>query len=127
MGSAREMLIRWANASFRLMWLETWQSDLDAVAKDLVESEQLLTQAEWDCLSTKVSKCTHIYQWMNNVLHVLAEKGYIKGSGLLKQMHIQLDEMRGANVWGLPSLPLPYTLIITIMVKFHLLTMFLAQ
>merc|ERR1711972_1229695 len=31
------------------------------------------------------------------------------------------DNMRGANVWGLPSLPIAYTQIITHMVKMHLM------
>merc|ERR1712039_668823 len=35
--------------------------------------------------------------------------------------------MRGANVWGLPSLPITYTQVITHMVKMHLFILALAN
>lgn len=104
------------------MWLETWQNDKAAMEKDLVESEQLLTKEEWDFLADTPSRCTHIYQWMNNILHDLLERGFIRHASLLKTMHEQLDAMRGANVWGLPSLPLPYVIVVTFMVKVHLIS-----
>ena len=36
-------------------------------------------------------------------------------------MHKKLEILRGANVWGLPSIPYPYSLVVTIMVKWYLI------
>ncbi|CAK0894463.1 unnamed protein product [Prorocentrum cordatum] len=73
------------------------------------------------------SRCTHVYQWMNNVLYDLFREGHIVSDVLLRQMHQQVEDMRAANVWGLPSLPMPYTLLIILMVKTHLLAMALSN
>lgn len=53
----------------------------------------------------------------------LVQAGYIHHPVLLDKMNHEIDAMRGANVWGLPSLPVPYTLIITAMVKIFLFVM----
>merc|ERR1712107_759709 len=74
----------------------------------------------WDHIRELPSRCTHIYQWMNNILYALRSSGYISDF-LMVRMNTQIDDMRGANVWGLPSLPFPYTMLITHMVKVHLL------
>mmetsp|Transcript_42722 Transcript_42722/g.74291 ORF Transcript_42722/g.74291 Transcript_42722/m.74291 type:complete len:197 (+) Transcript_42722:3-593(+) len=83
--------------------------------------KNLLTKGEWEKIEKLASRCTHIYQWMSNVLTDLFEHGFIKDGTQLVHMCTQVDEMRGANVWGLPSLPIPYTQIITQMVKMHVL------
>jgi hypothetical protein len=118
---AKRMLVRWTNAAFRLMVLECKPGvTAEMLEEDMLQNE-LLTDAEWAHIKNLPSRCTHIYQWMNNVLLDLLCNGFIqKSEGLLKQMHMQIEEMRGANVFGLPSLPMPYTMVITLTVKAHL-------
>mmetsp|Transcript_30799 Transcript_30799/g.102577 ORF Transcript_30799/g.102577 Transcript_30799/m.102577 type:complete len:386 (+) Transcript_30799:60-1217(+) len=119
--SARLLIIRWVNAAFRLMWLETQPGkSAGEIGKELV-GKDLLTQKEWGKIEGLSSRCTHIYQWLNNVLEELFRKGYILSAQQLVQMNTQVDNMRGANVWGLPSLPIAYTQIITHMVKMHVM------
>merc|ERR1712217_254284 len=84
-------------------------------------AENLLEQAEWDKIAGLSSRCTHIYQWISNVLSDLTDRGYVGSYNQLVMMQKQVDDMRGANVWGLPSLPITYTQIITHMVKMHVL------
>merc|ERR550525_393023 len=60
---------------------------------------------------------------MNNVLFDLFRARFITSDVLLEQMHRQIEDMRAANVWGLPSLPMPYTMVIILMVKMHLIAM----
>lgn len=123
---ARKLIVRWANASFRLMWLETGiLSTAEELGNDMIDNG-LMTEAEWKHVASLSSRCTHIYQWMNNVLVQLLDAGYICDPILLNRMHEQIDDMRAANVWGLPSLPIPYVTIVTIMVKFHLIAAALA-
>lgn len=119
---ARKLIVRWANASFRLMWLETGVLDTpEKIGKDMLSSG-LMTEDEWNHVAGLSSRCTHIYQWMNNVLVQLLDAGYIRDTILLNRMHEQIDDMRAANVWGLPSVPIPYVTLITVMVKMNLLT-----
>jgi len=118
---AQEMIIRWINAAFRLMWLEAGPGlSAEEVGKEMVGGN-LLVQEEWDKIAGLSSRCTHIYQWMSNVLSDLTDRGYVGSYQQLTFMQKQLDDMRGANVWGLPSLPITYTQIITHMVKMHVL------
>jgi len=120
---AQELLVRWINAGFRLMWLESVPGlSAEEIEKDMV-GQDLLTQAEWDKVKGLSSRCTHIYQWMTNVLSELLDWGYIASPNQLVMMQEQVDQMRGANVWGLPSLPIAYTMIITHMVKSHVLVL----
>jgi len=118
---AQDLLVRWINAGFRLMWLEVVPGlSTEEIAKDILK-EGLLTEKEWKKVEKLSSRCTHIYQWIANVLLDLYEKQYIISSQQLVKMTTQVDNMRGANVWGLPSLPIAYTQLITHMVKVHLL------
>lgn len=114
---ARAMMIRWINAAFRLMWLEAVPgTSAQAIGKEMV-GLALLTQQEWDKIEGLSSRCTHIYQWIANVLTDLYEWGYIAAPVMLDPMHREVDKMRGANVWGLPSLPIAYTQMVTQMIK----------
>jgi len=118
---AQELIVRWINAAFRLMWLESLPGlSVNAIAED-IQGAGLLTEAEWKKIEGLTSRCTHIYQWMSNVLTDLFDKGYVASSQQLVHMCTQVDAMRGANAWGWPSLPMTYTQIITHMVKMHLL------
>lgn len=118
---AQEMIVRWINAAFRLMWLEAVPGvSTEAIGKEMI-SENLLTQAEWDKITGLSSRCTHIYQWISNVLSDLTDRGYVGSYAQLSLMQKQVDSMRGANVWGLPSLPITYVQIITHMVKMHVM------
>uniref|UniRef100_A0A7S2DYE8 Uncharacterized protein n=1 Tax=Alexandrium andersonii TaxID=327968 RepID=A0A7S2DYE8_9DINO len=120
---AQELIVRWINAGFRLMWLEAVPGKVpDAIGEDMVK-EGLLTTEEWTKVKALSSRCTHVYQWISNVLTDLYDKGYIASTQQLVQMCTQVDNMRGANVWGLPSLPIAYTQIITHMVKLYLLVL----
>merc|ERR1712187_214330 len=117
--NAQEKENRWINAAFRLMWLEAVPGvSREAMGQEMV-AENLLEQAEWDKIAGLSSRCTHIYQWISNVLSNLTDKGYVGSYNQLVMMQKQVDKMRGANVWGLPSLPFTYTQIITHMVKMH--------
>jgi len=119
--TGRELLVRWINAAFRLMWLEAVPGKTpDDIGKDMLGAG-VLTKAEWEYIKDLPSRCTHIYQWMNNVVLDLHKKCYIARPEFVVQMNTQIDLMRGANVWGLPSLPIAYTMIITNMVKLHVL------
>merc|ERR1712187_866444 len=119
--NAQEKENRWINAAFRLMWLEAVPGvGREEMGKEMV-AENLLEQAEWDKIAGLSSRCTHIYQWISNVLSNLTDKGYVGSYNQLVMMQQQVDQMRGANVWGLPSLPITYTQIITHMVKMHVL------
>jgi hypothetical protein len=103
------------------MWLEAVPGSVaEEMGKEMV-SENLLTQEEWEKIQNLSSRCTHIYQWMNNVLQSLLDYGYISSASQLCRMNQQVDDMRGANVWGLPSLPITYTQLITHMVKAHVM------
>jgi len=117
--NAQKLLIRWANAGFRLLVLEVRDKDVDEIGDDMVQ-RSLLTDLEWSHIKDVPSRATHIYQWINNVLYQLMRAGYIHDTILLQRMHEQVDDMRAANVWGLPSLPVIYTLMITSLVKIHL-------
>jgi len=121
---AQSLLVRWTNAAFRLMVLECKAGvTVEMIEADMLEQE-LLTEKEWSHIRSLPSRCTHIYQWMNNTLADLLQKGFvIPNEGCLRTMHNQIEEMRAANCFGLPSLPFPYTLMITAMVKIHLVTM----
>jgi len=120
---AQYLLVRWVNAAYRLLVLEVRGGlDAESIGATLVQ-KQLLTDREWSHIAGRTSRATHIYQWVNNVLVDLVKAGYIQDTYLLVSMHEEIDKMRGANVWGLPSLPLPYTLMITAMVKIHLFFM----
>ena len=46
---------------------------------------------------------------------------YIRSYYIAGEMHKKLEILRGANVWGLPSIPYPYSLVVTIMVKWYLI------
>lgn len=117
---ARQQLVRWANAAFRLMVLECRPLEKEQIGLQLVDRE-LLTAAEWDNIASLKSRATHVYQWMNNVLHDLLSAGYICDAVFVAKMQSAVDDMRGANVWGLPSLPIMYTLLICNMVKVFLI------
>merc|ERR1712183_1073927 len=92
--SARQLLIRWINAAFRLMWLESCSEiSTDEIGEDMLSSK-LLTEQEWDHIVSLPSRCSHIYQWINNVLHSLYLKGYLSPY-LLGRMNMQVDGMRG--------------------------------
>jgi len=118
--NAQVMIIRWINAAFRLMWLEAVPGKTPEEMETEMIGQNMLTQEEWDKIASLSSRCTHIYQWISDVLSKLLDMRYIASGEQLVMMQKQVDDMRGANVWGLPSLPLTYTQIITHMVKIHL-------
>lgn len=118
---AQDMLVRWLNAGFRLMWLESVPGMSAQQIGDEMLNTGLFTKQEWEKVEQLSSRCTHVYQWVSNVLTDLQEQGYIGSSAQLVSMCYQVDSMRGANVWGLPSLPISYTQIITHMVKMHVM------
>lgn len=116
---ARHLLVRWANAAFRLMVLEARDVKPEQIGQNLMQRE-LLSEAEWNHVAGLKSRATHVYQWMNNVVHDLQDAGYIRNPIYVMRMNTHIDDMRAANVWGLPSLPIMYTILITIMVKLSL-------
>mmetsp|Transcript_21930 Transcript_21930/g.61292 ORF Transcript_21930/g.61292 Transcript_21930/m.61292 type:complete len:399 (-) Transcript_21930:154-1350(-) len=124
--AAQQLLVRWVNAAYRLMVLEVRGVDEDTIGWELIE-RKLLSEPEWKHIANFDSRCTHIYQWTNNVLLDLVRAGYIPYPLLLDRMNHEVDAMRAANVWGLPSLPIPYTLLITAMVKINLFFMACSQ
>eukprot|EP00927_Polykrikos_kofoidii_P013020 TRINITY_DN1566_c0_g4_i1.p1 TRINITY_DN1566_c0_g4~~TRINITY_DN1566_c0_g4_i1.p1 ORF type:complete len:461 (-),score=54.35 TRINITY_DN1566_c0_g4_i1:48-1430(-) len=113
---SQELLIRWNNAAYRLLVLEVLDTPAEEIGDDLVTKREMLTEAEWKSIAKLPSRATHIYQWMNNVLWDLMDGGYLPTRCMIT-MQEQVDMMRGANVWGLPSLPLPYTMFVTVVVK----------
>lgn len=116
-------LVRWGNAGFRLMYLENRGDDKAMVKSgrpDMMEG--LLTDEEWAEISPLPSRCTYIWQWYGQLINECQHQGYISNSHNAQQFHQRLETLRGANVWGLPSLPYPYVLLVTIMVKVTLLT-----
>merc|ERR1712217_220582 len=88
--SAQEMVIRGINAAFRLMWLEAVPGvSRELMGKEMV-AENLLEQAEWDKIAGLSSRCTHIYQWISNVLSNLTDKGYVGSYNHMVKMHVTM-------------------------------------
>lgn len=122
----QDLIIRFMNAAFRLMWLEAVPGRMpDDIGEEMLR-EKLLTEAEWSKIKDLKSRCTHIYQWVANLLGDLCESSYLTPP-ILACVMLEVDKCRGANVWGLPSLPILYTHMITHMVKIHLLFLALAD
>lgn len=102
------------------MWLEAVPGfNVEQIKQDMLK-EGLLTEREWNRIESLTSRCTHIYQWMANVLADLYDKRYVRDANQLVSMTKNVDDMRGADFWGSPSLPMAYTQIITHMVKMHI-------
>jgi hypothetical protein len=118
---AQLLLVRWLNAAFRLLVLELRGLPADQIGERLV-SRRLLNDREWAHIETRTSRATHIYQWASNVVADMARVGYLQHPWVTS-LNDQLNLLRGANVWGLPSLPYPYTMLITFMVKLELFFM----
>ena len=116
---AQALLVRWVNAAYRLLVMEVRGNTGAEIGSALV-SRRLLTDREWSHLSGLSSRATHVYTWMSNVTYDLYKHGYLCDPQMVTAIHYELNQMRGANVWGLPSLPLPYTLMVTAMVKIYL-------
>jgi hypothetical protein len=123
----QQTLVRWGNATFRLLVLEARDLESEEMIGDDLKARRLLTEREWKHIEQQVSRASHIYQWMNNLLHELYDRKYIRDAVLLLEMQRYIDTMRAANVWGLPSLPIMYTLFVTIMIKLYLLTFALTE
>jgi|Transcript_40603 hypothetical protein len=118
---AQLLLVRWLNAAFRLLVLELRGLPVDEIGQRLVSS-RLLNDREWAHIEGRSSRATHVYQWASNVVADMARKGYLQHPWVTN-LNDQLNLLRGANVWRLPSLPYPYTMMITFMVKFKLFFM----
>jgi len=118
---AQTLLVRWLNAAFRLLVLELRGVPAPDIGKALM-AKQLLTEREWTHLEYRTSRATHIYQWASNVVASLASSQYVPAPWV-SALNAELNLLRGANVWGLPSLPYPYQMLITTMVKVYLLFM----
>jgi len=120
---AQLLLVRWLNAAYRVLVLEVRKEPALSSTEmgEILLERNLLTEKEWNAISDISSRSTHIYQWTTNVIFELYKKGYICDTKIVTRMSAQVDAMRGTIVWGVPSLPVVYTLFITLMVKAHLL------
>ena len=80
------------------MWLECIPGgQAEAMGKEMI-SEDLLTAAEWDKIMGLSSRCTHIYQWISNVLSDLTDRGYIGSYPQLTMMQKQVGRDAIKNV-----------------------------
>lgn len=105
----RTLIVRWLNSAFLLMYLENAQL-IDANGSELLDGA--LTSDEWEHIATLPSRCTHLYQWTGSLIMDCANWGYV-AHPMAAKMYSMVEELRGSNVWGLPSLPYPYAFIIT--------------
>jgi hypothetical protein len=133
----QKYLVRLSNAGFRLMWIECRGEDggmVDGTHTDGSDRSRgtggsgrphlmdgLLTKEEWQQIQHLESRITYIWQWCADCIADCTERGYIKDYHITVMMHNQLEELRGANVWGLPSLPYPYVFVVTFIVKVYLI------
>jgi hypothetical protein len=139
----KKYLVRLSNAGFRLMWIECRGEDGVMVdGKHSVGDDRsrgtggtgvphlmdgLLTTQEWQQIQHLESRITYLWQWCADCVADCTERGYIKDYNITVMMHNHLEELRGANVWGLPSLPYPYVLVVTILVKIYLILVALRE
>ena len=114
----RELLVRWANAAFLLMFLEN--DGLVSASGGSALLEGSLTQDEWEHVAALPSRCTYIYTWISSLVSDCASWGFVTPP-VCVHLLAMVEELRGSNVWGLPSLPYPYSLLITFMVKCYLI------
>lgn len=113
----REEIVRLVNAGFRLLWLEHTGQDSDIADEDYSALDGMLTPAEWKHIDGIPSRATYVYSWIGDIIWQAREKGYIRTEQEAVRMHEFVERLRGANVWGLPSLPYPYVVWIVIIIK----------
>jgi hypothetical protein len=112
------LLVRWLNAAFLLMFLENAGLVSAKSGYNLLEGS--LMPDEWAHIAPLPSRCTYIYQWVGSLVIDCSNWGFVDPA-IAVSIYKQVEDLRGCNVWGLPSLPYPYSLIITFMVKSYLL------
>jgi len=81
----------------------------------------LLTKREWARIRDRLSRCTHIVQWLSAAVVDLHRAGHlhmVDANFLLEK----LEKLRGANDFGLSSMPYPYIFTIVVLTKLFLLT-----
>ena len=112
-------LVRWGNAGFRLLWLESLPG---LSAEETFERmEGLLLAEEWAFVAELPSRATYVFQWMCDLCYDAHLRGLLRSEHMLVKFVEHIEALRGANVWGLPSLPYPYVLLVTLMVKTYLI------
>jgi len=110
-----QLVVRWLNAAFRLMF-HLNRSE----GHELVLADELLTEEEWDEIKDFPKPAMHLYQWTADVIATCHERGYIRSDVILGQMQSHLETMRANDAFGGPSLPYVYTLFVTVLVKLYL-------
>eukprot|EP00656_Telonema_subtile_P020243 TRINITY_DN21393_c0_g1_i3.p1 TRINITY_DN21393_c0_g1~~TRINITY_DN21393_c0_g1_i3.p1 ORF type:complete len:287 (+),score=55.36 TRINITY_DN21393_c0_g1_i3:262-1122(+) len=121
--TVQRRMIRWANAIFRLLWLESCEYEgqiNDSIRVMDGNLGPLLTQKEWDRIKNVPSRVTHILYWLNTSVDDLKRAGFLDDQAA-SQLANQLDTIRSSNNYGLSSLPYPYVFAIASMTKFMLL------
>lgn len=118
----QKRMIRWANAIFRLLWLEC--CDYESQTNDSMSIMEgnlgpLLTKKEWNRIKDVPSRVTHIIFWINTSVDDLRRAGYID-SKAASALADQLNEIRSNNNFGLSSLPYPYIFVLATMTKLML-------
>jgi len=120
---AQKQLVRWANAIFRLLWLESCEYE-SQMNQDIAVMDgnlgPLLTESEWARIKDVPSRVTHIIYWINTSVDDLRRAGYFDEMTATALAN-QLNEVRSSNNFGLSSLPYPYVYVITSMTKLMIL------
>jgi len=110
--------VRLVNAGFRILYIEHIEDDQKVPELGLKEvMDDLLSEEEWKHIDGIPSRATYVYSWIGDLLHQAYEKGYISSEHEFLRMYEFIEKLRAANVWGLPSLPYPYVIWITVIVK----------
>jgi len=117
--AVQRQLIRWTNAIFRLLWLESCEYE-SQIADDIHIMDgnlgPLLTEDEWHRIKDVPSRVTHIIYWINTSVDDLKKAGYVDPQ-VATELANQLNEVRSSNNFGLSSLPYQYVYLISSITK----------
>jgi hypothetical protein len=120
---AQKRMIRWTNAIFRLLWLESCQYDEQITNNMEVMTGALgplLTRNEWERIKSVPSRVTHIIYWINTCVDDLKKTGYLDPMSA-NELGNTLNTLRSSNNYGLSSLPYPYVYAIISMTKLFII------
>jgi len=120
---AQKRMIRWTNAIFRLLWLESCEYD-QQISDDITVMDgnlgPLLTRNEWERIKAVPSRVTHIIFWINTTVDDMKKTGYLDDMSA-NELGNTLNTLRSSNNYGLSSLPFPYVFTIASMTKLFIL------
>jgi len=118
----RMTIVRYANACFRLRWLEACEYDeqINNSINVMRGSLGLLLKAsEWRYIRNTNSRCQMIVTWMTRLVNECFHKGFISDE-MLADLQDKIEDLRASNEWGVSVLPYPYVVLVVLVVKVYM-------